>query len=174
MSASSSSLALPDGWASGGRIDGWREFSERVSSVLSWAADKALDLTMSDADFHAWPLGERAVVSALDAWALAHTGTTLHMLLASGDVLGRVHPRWVSWRQTHGHRVHAALAPDEFVEQVPTMLLLGDVLGLRMLDTRLGAGVWSSDRATLHAWREGVDVILQRSTCSLPVTTLGL
>lgn len=166
--------SLPPGWASAGRIDGWREFKERVTAALSWVADKPMNLVLSDRDFQGWPLGERAAVSACEAWSTLHTGTTMHLLLASGEALGRVHPRWVSWRQTHAHRVHAALAPDDAQDHVPTLFLLGHALGLRVLDARLGVGSWTTDRSTLQSWHEEVDAILQRSSCSLPVTTLGL
>lgn len=161
-------------WPTAGRVDGWRDFSDRVCAALAWASQMPCDLILSDPDFKAWPLGQRAVVEAFQAWALGHSSGRVRGLLADPEPFVRAHPRWLDWRQRWSHRVEFFCADDDVKDQVPTLLLVGDVLGLKLHDARLGRGTWSRDPDTLKRWRDEFDVILQRSSTSLPVTTLGL
>ncbi|MEK8087384.1 hypothetical protein WNB94_13260 [Aquabacterium sp. A3] len=161
-------------WEEGGRIDGWRDFSDRVCAALAWACTQPTSLCLSDRDFQSWPLGQRAVVTALQSWAMANRQARMQVLLAQTDRVALQHPRWIAWRQGWGHRVQVWQADDDQRDQVPTLLLVGKVLGLRLHDPQRGQGVWTRDAATVQHWQDGFDVILQRSVSALPVTTLGL
>ncbi len=161
-------------WPTAGRIDGWRDFSDRVCAALAWASQMPCDLILSDLDFKAWPLGQRAAVEAFQTWALGQSSVRVRGLLADPELLVRAHPRWLDWRQRWAHRVEFFRADDDLKDQVPTLLLVGDALGLKLHDVRLGRGTWSRDADTLKRWHDEVDVILQRSSPTLPVTTLGL
>jgi hypothetical protein len=161
-------------WPTAGRIDGWRDFSDRVCAALAWASQMPCDLILSDLDFKAWPLGQRAAVEAFQTWALGQSSVRVRGLLADPEPLVRAHPRWLDWRQRWAHRVEFFRADDDLKDQVPTLLLVGDALGLKLHDVRLGRGTWSRDADTLKRWHDEVDVILQRSSPTLPVTTLGL
>lgn len=158
----------------GGRIDGWRDFSDRVCAALAWACTEPSPLRLSDKDFQAWPLGQRSVVAALQSWAMAHRQVQMQVLLAHSDRVAVQHPRWINWRQSWAHRVQVWQADDDQRDQVPTVLLVGKVLGLRLHDPQRGQGVWTRDAATVQRWQDEFDVILQRSVSALPVTTLGL
>lgn len=164
----------PATWAAEGVIDGWRDFADRVCAAMAWGAAQAVDMCWSDADFRHWPLGDRAVVSALQHWALTHSGRRVTVLVSDPDAMPRQHPRWMLWRRDWGHRVAVFQADEAHRADVPTVLLLGQNLGLRMLEPLRGWGVWSRDPVMLQRWHDEIDVILQRSHPALPVTTLGL
>lgn len=164
----------PGTWAAEGAIDGWRDFSDRVCAALAWGAAHPMDMLWSDPDFRAWPIGDRAVVAALQHWALTHSGRRITVLLAEADTLVRQHPRWLAWRRDWTHRVAVNQADEAQRAEVPALLLLGQDLGLRMIEPLRGRGLWSRDPATLRRWRDEIDVILQRSHAAAPATTLGL
>lgn len=157
-----------------GRIDGWRDFEDRLRAGLAMGTTEPADWRLSDPDFAQWPLGERAIVEVLQQGVLAHPRTTLTLLAARFEAFARQHPRWLAWRQDWSHRVHCLQANDEDVPQLRPMLLWPGRLGLRLLDPLSGRGVWSTDPATLHVWQTDFDVISQRSTEAMPRTTLGL
>ena len=58
-------VPLPDG-----RFSGREAFQQLVRDALTTAArDGWREIIISDANFHDWPLGEKAVVESLQAWA---------------------------------------------------------------------------------------------------------
>ena len=157
-----------------GRIDGWRDFGDRLRAALAMGATEPADWRLCDPDFVQWPLGERAIVEVLQQGALAHPLTRLTLLAARFEAFPRKHPRWLAWRQDWSHRVRCLQANEEDAPQLRPMLLWPGRLGLRVLDGLSGRGVWSTDPATLHVWLADFDVISQRSAEAMPGTTLGL
>lgn len=157
-----------------GRIDGWRDFTDRVRTALAAGTDAAADWRLSDPDFAQWPLGERAIVEALQQAVVAHPKTRFTLLACQFDAFPRRHPRWLAWRLPWQHRVHCFQVTEEDAPRLQPMLLWPGRLGLRLLDGASGRGVWSTDVATLHVWQDDFDVISQRSTEAMPGTTLGL
>ncbi len=157
-----------------GRIDGWRDFEDRLRAALAMGTTEPVDWRLSDPDFAQWPLGERAIVEVLQQAALAHPRTSLTLLAARFDAFPRCHPRWLAWRQDWSHRVRCLQANEEDAPRLRPMLLWPGRLGLRLLETVSGRGVWSSDPATLHVWQTDFDVISQRSGEAMPSTILGL
>lgn len=166
-----------DLWSSprlSGPIAHWRDFSDRVSAGMAVAASQGGDLLMTDPDFAAWPLGLRTVSEAFDRWVRVAGQARCTVLAAHFEVVPRRHPRWLAWRAKWGHRVRCLEAPPECASAVRPTFMVSGVLGLRLLEGRHGQGVWSRDPATLAAWRQEIDVILQRSHEAMPPTTLGL
>ena len=157
-----------------GRIDGWRDFEDRLRAALAMGTTEPADWRLCDPDFVQWPLGERAIVEVLQQGTLAHPRTRLTLLAARFEAFPRKHPRWLAWRQDWAHRVRCLQANEEDAPQLRPMLLWPGRLGLRLLDGLSGRGVWSTDPATLHVWQADFDVISQRSTEAMPSTTLGL
>lgn len=157
-----------------GRIDGWVDFGDRLRAILAMGSTEPADWRLCDADFARWPLGERGVVEAWQQWALAHPRGRMVLLATRLDELPRRHPRWLAWRRDWTHRVTCWQASEEDAPQVRPMLLWAGRIGLRLLDEVTGAGVWSTDPATLQTWQADFDVISQRSTEGMPSTTLGL
>lgn len=176
MDASQPMNASSPGALSGtsGRITSWRDFEDRFRAAMAMVAAEPVDITMVDADFGHWPLGQRSVMAALQQWSLGSTTHRCQLLAASYDGFARTHPLWVGWRATWAHRVLWHQVPEDFVSALcPTVVLHGS-LGLRLHETQHGAGVWTRDPGTLTEWLAEIDVILQRSEPALPPTTLGL
>ena len=87
-----------------GRFAGRDEFRHVVRQAIEGAASAGWrQAILSDADFADWPLGERAVVDALDAWA--HHGTSFKLLAHRYDEVMRQHARFVAWRVRWSHQV---------------------------------------------------------------------
>lgn len=157
-----------------GQIDGWTDFADRMCAAVVWACAQPSDLLFSDHDFMSWPLGQMAVNAALQQWAVSHPRKSATWLLSDPTSMIARYPRWWMWRQRWAHRMSIFQADESHLDQVPTLLLMGQSLGLKVHDRKFGRGIWTCDPSTLRAWRDDVDVILQRSHHSLPVTTLGL
>ena len=157
-----------------GRIDGWRDFIDRVRTALVAGTETAADWRLSDPDFAQWPLGERAIVDVLQQAVLTHPGTRFTLLAGQFDAFPRRHPRWLTWRQTWSHRVRCLQVDEDDAPRLRPMLLWPGRMGLRVLDDVSGRGVWTTDAATLHVWLDDFDVISQRSAEAMPGTTLGL
>ena len=69
-----------------GRFEGREAFRQRVRDALACAAREGWrEIVLSDADFHDWPLGERAVIESLNDWA--RSGRKLVMLAKTYDEL---------------------------------------------------------------------------------------
>lgn len=160
--------------ATSGRIDSWRDFQDRVGAAMAMLAAQPVNVWMADPDFARWPLGQRSVMEALHQWAVASRHQRITVLAADFDDLPRSHPRWAAWRTTWGHRVRCWQAPDELASEVKTTLILDGVLGLKVLEPRLGTGLWTRDVGQIGTWCAEIDVILQRSQEAMPSTTLGL
>jgi hypothetical protein len=159
---------------SSGQIDSWRDFQARVEAGMAMLAAEPVDVLLVDPDFVKWPLGGRAVMAAFDQWALGSTRRYLTVLAADFDSMPRNHPRWVAWRSRWSHRVRCMQAPPDLCREVRTTLVLGSVLAMRVIEPRLGRGLWTRDVDQIAAWRMEADVILQRSSEAFPPTTLGL
>lgn len=160
--------------APSGRISSWRDFSDRVSAALAVAAVGGGSLTLIDADFAKWPLGQRNVVEAFQQWALASKGHTCTLVAGDFSAFALTHPRWVTWRTRWGHRLACHEAPPECLSKLQATFILQDTLGFRLVESRHGAGFWTRDKADLRVWQQEIDVILQRSHEAMPPTTLGL
>ncbi len=157
-----------------GRIGSWRDFADRVSAAMAVAAAGCGSVTLIDTDFAKWPLGQRNVVEAFQQWALASRGHTCTLVAGDFSAFALTHPRWVTWRMRWGHRVGCHEVPPEWMSKLQPTLILQDSLGLRLIESRHGAGIWTRDKADLRVWQQEIDVILQRSHEAMPPTTLGL
>lgn len=163
--------------ALGGRITGWADWASKVREVLALAADQRASLLMLDTDFTQWPLGEIACVESLEQWSLRHSQVHCTLLARDWTAFPRQHPRWLRWRGTWAHKVSCKAVAEEDISSLqplrPTLVLQG-VMGLQLLDTDAGVGLWSQRPAQLHEWWQFGDAISQRSAESMPVTTVGL
>lgn len=169
-SPASESPAAEDGrWVFESRrdlTDAWHRALARVAEVGS------RELFICDRDHALWPLGERATLEHLTAWAMSHRRLTV--LAAQFDTLQRQHPRWVLWRRQWSHVVQCRQAAEADVPEIPTMVLAPGVLSLRVRDPQRYRGRYSSERADLVRDRDDLDAFLQRSSEAFPVTSLGL
>lgn len=129
------------------------------------------EVWLCDGDFADWPLNEREVVEHLTQWAHAHRKLTV--IARHFDEVGRRHPRWVAWRRQWSHVVEC-LACEDAETPVPTALLAGGLLVVRLADPLRHRGLVSHDASELQQQRELIDAVLQRAVPSFPATVTGL
>jgi hypothetical protein len=155
-----------------GRLQGRQVFVETVRLAFEVAADQGWSrVTLSDADFADWPLGERAVVDALNRWA--RRGRTLKLLARHYDQLRLLHPRFVQWRVTWAHLVEAHACLGAAGAELPSAIG-SPVWTLERLDPLRNTLVASVDAERRVALQERVNECWLRSTPSFPASQLGL
>ena len=153
-------------------IDGRSAFTAALRRALSRAArERARELCFVDPDFEAWPLEDPVVLGALSAWARLPKRRLL-IIGCRFDALPRQYPRFTEWRRTWSHMIECRATEIE-PSQVPTLLLAG-AHSLHLADRLQWRGHWLADDSEISAWREVVDVLMQRSEADFPANTLGL
>ena len=164
---SASSLVLLEG-----RFTGRSDFTELIrQSFLAAAAQGWREIIVCDADFEDWPLGERAVVQALNDWSM--TGRKFTMLAKNYDEVVRRHARFVTWRRTWAHIVECRANASTAADDMPSALL-GPGWGFERLDIQRCTGIAGPEVARRVALRERINERLLKSSPSFPATTLGL
>ena len=154
------------------RFEGRDDFRQLVRDALACAAREGWrEIVLSDADFADWPLGERAVAEALQAWAGG--GRKMVLLARSYDGVLRHQPRFVQWRRHWSHIVTAVACASADRHDLPSALWSPAwVLERRDVDHSRGYCGSEPERRvllheTLHEW-------LLKATPAFPATTLGL
>ena len=153
-------------------LDGRSDFTAALRHTLAMALQaRARELCFVDPDFGSWPLEDDGVRSALAAWARL---PQRQMLIVAGnfDALPTRFPRFTAWRRIWSHVVECRQTDVE-ASQIPTLLLAGEH-SLVLLDRLHWRGHGLSDDAEVGAWREVVDVLVQRSEPGFGASTLGL
>ncbi len=162
----------PEPSQSAARIDGRSEFTVAVRLALSQAArGRARSLCFVDPDFEAWPLDDPQLLAGLTAWARLPKRRLL-MVAGRFDDLPRRRPRFTAWRRDWAHVIECRTTEVE-TSQIPTLLLAG-THSLQLADRLRWRGHWLADDSELSAWREVVDVLMQRSEADFAANTLGL
>jgi hypothetical protein len=154
-------------------IESLNEFQEALRDAFAvLARADCREVWISDPTFAEWPLGERAVVEALSAWAMSHRKMTVVAL--NYDEVPRRHPRWVQWRRQWAHVVDCRTVDEFDSADVPTLLLIPGALVLRLVPGETVRGSVSTDLGDIERAREMIDAIAQRSHAGFPASTLGL
>ncbi len=162
----------PEPPSSAALIAGRSEYRAALRLALSEAAaERARELIFVDPDFEAWPLEDSQVLAALTAWARLPKRQLL-MVAGRFDDLPLRCPRFTAWRRAWAHVV-ACHATEVEPSQVPTLLLAG-AHSLTLVDRLQWRGYWLDDGSQISAWREVVDVLMQRSEPAFPANLLGL
>jgi hypothetical protein len=163
----SDALRLPDG-----RFEGREDFRQLVRDALVAAAREGWrELILSDASFEDWPLGERSVVDALQAWS--QTGRRMVLLARRYDTVLRQHARFVQWRGRWSHIIEARACPAADPLDLPSAIWTPHwVLERREPERSIGYCGGEPERRV--ALREVLQEWLQKSTPSFPATMLGL
>ena len=156
-----------------GRFSGRDAFQQMVRDAIATAArDGWKEIVISDANFHDWPLGERAVVEALQDWA--HGSRRFTMLACSYDDVIRRHARFVRWRGTWDHILNCRRSPGADPLDIPSALWSPQWV-MQRLDPLRCVGVCGPEperRVLLH---ENLAEWLQnKSSPAFAATTLGL
>jgi hypothetical protein len=163
----SDALRLPDG-----RFEGREDFRQLVRDALAAAAREGWrELILSDASFEDWPLGERSVIDALQAWS--QTGRRMVLLARRYDTVLRQHARFVQWRGRWSHIIEARACPAADPLDLPSAIWTPHwVLERREPERSIGYCGGEPERRV--ALREVLQEWLQKSTPSFPATMLGL
>jgi len=155
-----------------GRLEGCEVFAELVRQALAVASQEGWpQLVLSDADFSDWPLGERAVIESLQAWA--RQGREIRFLARDFGPLRLAHPRLVAWRTIWSHRVQAQAMPSASGSELPSAIWSPGWM-LERLDPVRCTLVASTNARRRTALRERLDACWHKGSPSFAATTLGL
>lgn len=159
--------ALPTGpW------EGRAAFADLVRLALQEAASQGWPLiVLSDPDFADWPLGERGVVEALQAWA--QSGRQLRFLAKDYRVLREGAPRLVQWRMQWDHLVQARRSQGAVSEGLPSAIWTANWT-LERLDMERCRGVATGETRRRVELRERLDASWSASALGFPASILGL
>lgn len=152
-----------------GRFDGREAFGAIVRNALSAAAQQGWqEIVFSDPDFADWPLGERASIDALQAWAAS--GRRLLLLAQRFDLIERGHARFVPWRRLWDHLIECRATGNA---AVPSAIWTPSWFAHR-IDPEHSQGVCSTDPRARRELRETIDEGWRRGRPAFPASTLGL
>lgn len=155
-----------------GAFDGRLAFHENLRTAMADAAGQNWrEIVFSDPDFADWPLGERASVEALQAWAAS--GRSLVLLARHFKVFERDHARFVRWRQTWSHIIDARACAGAGLPPVPSAIWT-PTWCLRRIDLEHDRGVGGTEPERRRALREAIDECLRNGRPAFPASTLGL
>lgn len=161
-------VALPEG-----RFSGREAFQQLVRDAFASAAREGWpEIIISDAYFHDWPLGDRAVIESLNAWA--RSGRRLTMLARHYDEVIRRHARFVRWRGTWDHLLtcRSSRSADPLV--LPSMIWSPGWV-LHRIDPERCVGVSTTQPQQRMLLRESLKEWLHnKSAPGFAATTLGL
>ena len=168
MSNSETDLGLPEG-----PFIGRESFRAAVRQALADAARAGWrELIVCDASFFDWPLGERAVVQALDAWARG-AGQRFTVLAQRYDAVERLHPLFVGWRRQWAHKIECRSVRVADPLELPSALW-SPGWALQRLDALRSGGVSGAQPERVLHLRESLSAWLERSSPAFAATTLGL
>lgn len=155
-----------------GRFEGLSAFQQLIRDALVQAGTEGWpELILADATFEDWPLREKVVVDALQAWS--RTGRRFTLLATRFDGVLRNQPRFVAWRKTWSHIIECRQCRNDDPLEFPSVLW-SPVWAMRRLDlahSNVMAGAEPRRRVQL---RELIDERLRISTPGFPASTLGL
>ena len=163
---------LPPPQLATGRFAGRLAFMQLVRDAVACAAAQGWnELVFCDAGFEDWPLHERVVTDAMNAWS--KSGRRFTMIARQYDAVLRDKPRFVTWRGTWGHIVECRTCKQIDNADFPS-LLWSPVWALQRLDLVHATGISSDDARRRTQIRELVDELLVNSSPGFPATFLGL
>ncbi len=156
-----------------GRFAGPQAFAALIRQALGSAACQGWSqLILCDADFADWPLGERAVVGALQQWA--RKGRQCTLLALDYTDLERRQPRFVQWRRQFDHLLTCRRALTTEASSLPSALWTPDWV-LQRHDPHSNQGWTGSEPQRRLALAQDLQEWLQhQSTPAFPASVLGL
>jgi len=165
-------VALPQGRCSGRRL-----LQDAIRSAVVCAAKQGWnELIFCDATFADWPLGERVVVDALQAWA--RPGRRMRLLAWDYRPLAALHPRFVHWRGVWDHLLDCRRVRGNDAASCPS-ILWSSAWAMQRIDTErdvqvCDAQVCDAQAAHCQHLRLILDECCRNSTSGFPASTLGL
>jgi hypothetical protein len=164
-------VSLPPGLVEG-RFEGRAAFHQLVRGALLRAAEEGwAELVLADATFEDWPLREKAVADALQAWS--KTGRRFTMVATRFDGVLRNQPRFVAWRKTWSHIIDCRQCRNDDPLDFPSALW-SPAWALQRLDLARCTGMAGTEPRRRVLLRELLNERLRASTPGFPASTLGL
>jgi hypothetical protein len=155
-----------------GRFAGRIAFQQLMRDALACAARESWpEIILCDADFHDWPLGERAVAESLQEWSAAGRRCTL--LARRYDQVVRRHARFVTWRQRWSHIIDARACAFADPLELPSAIWSPGWV-MQRLDPERCNGISGREPERRLSLRECLNEWLAKSSASFPSSTLGL
>ena len=168
----STSVAANGAELPSGPFAGRIAFQQLVRDALARAARDAWpEIVLCDADFHDWPLGERAVTESLQEWSA--TGRRCTLLARRYDEVVRRHARFVTWRQRWTHIVDARACASADPLELPSAIWSPGWV-MQRLDPERCNGISGNEPERRLSLRENLNEWLAKSSASFPSSTLGL
>ncbi len=153
-------------------FDGRQAFHATLQTALAAAArENWREIILSDASFADWPLGARASVEALQAWAAA--GRTLQLIAHDFQVFAREHARFVRWRQAWDHIIVCRACDGAGAPPVPSAVWAPGWF-MQRVDPERCRGVCGSGPEGCIALRQLLDECLRHGRPAFAASTLGL
>lgn len=155
-----------------GPFAGRETFRDRLRQAFARAAqERWRQMVWCDVDFADWPLGERVVVEALNAWA-RQRGQLL-MMATDFQTVPRMAPLFVRWRQQWSYRMECLALTGVAASDVPSVLA-APAWCLRRLDPLRSSGACVNDAQTLADVNELIASLRDKGTPAFPADVLGL
>lgn len=155
-----------------GNFLGISAFSQTVRDVLAAAAEQEWsEMVWADSNFEDWPLREKSVVDALQAWA--GRGRKLVLLAQRFDSIQKYQPRFVSWRVTWDHIVECRVCKQGETSDFPSALW-SPAWAVRRLDLVRSTGWSTGDAQRKLLLRENLEELRRQSSPGFPASVLGL
>ena len=155
-----------------GRHEGRAAFARLVRDSLVAAGEQGWrEWWWCDADFADWPLGERAVIDALDRWA--GQGRKLYLLARDFRAVRLTHARFVTWRGRWDHCIEARACPSAAADDFPAGMWT-PVMCWTRVGQPMGPAVVSDDPARRVAFQQHLQGWWAKASPAFAATTLGL
>ncbi len=155
-----------------GGFAGLGEFAQHVRDMIQVAAQQQWPrMVWSDVNFEDWPLREKAVVYALNAWA--GPGRQLIMLAKRYNQVPLLHPRFAQWRGTWSHLVDCRVVKHLDDSEIPSAML-GPEWFIHRRDMARSVGICSQEVRSRIELTELLEECRRQSSPGFPATTLGL
>lgn len=155
-----------------GGFAGPGEFAQQVRNMIHVAAHEQWPrMVWSDVNFEEWPLREKAVVEALNAWA--GPGRQLTMLAKRYNQVPLLHPRFAQWRGTWSHLVDCRVVKHLDDSEIPSAVL-GPEWFIHRRDMTRSVGICSQEVRSRIELTELLEECRRQSSPGFPATTLGL
>lgn len=155
-----------------GGFTGPAAFAQQVRLMIQMAAQQRWPhMVWSDVNFEDWPLRERVIIDALNAWA--GPGRQLTLLAKRYNQVPLLHPRFAQWRGTWSHLVDCRVVKHLGDSEMPSALL-GPEWFLHRREVTRSVGICSQEVRNRIELTELLDECRRQSAPGFPATTLGL
>jgi hypothetical protein len=155
-----------------GAFSGRDDFAQIIREAIDQASASGWkEMLWSDKDFADWPLAERRVEAALQAWS--QTGRKLTLIAKSYSLVLSNQHRFVNWRKQWSHIIEARAVGSISEDDFPCVLWSPE-WALHRTQLTWSKGTCTAEPAQRLALRELLNELYGLSAPAFPAVTLGL